>query len=632
MPSHPGQNQRLEPYSVTVDPEELSTLSKKLCERFKWDAPHDFQLAGINAQLEGKDAIIHVATSMGKTAVAAGPFVLPSIEKRVTIYIIPLLALQEEMATSFPLDYGVSAVVLNYTNASTEVMKEIVAGKYQVILISPESLLSPRFIKNVLSKPEFAHKVLSIVIDEAHCVSLYGAGFRKLYGRLPVVRTFLPQGLPFVALSATLTSRVHLDLVKRLELQSDYRFIDAGNDRPNVTLIVRQCVHPLNSFRDTWFAIPSGIQQASEIEKTFFYVDNVAEGTSIVDYLTGLLPGHLRDKGVVRPYNATFSAQYRTEAMRLFRQGEIRILVCTDAAGMGCNIPDVDRTIQWRSPEDIAPLHQRGGRVARDKSRIGYLVVLAEPKAYKIDPTEPAAATKTSKKGKRPQRVKGEGSGNRSRARKRQDINKQPQTKKKQGKPVGAGPTGQVHPDIQDDLPGGGIYAFIQAKTCRRAMIARIFNNRPPTTLTAPCCDICDPSVLAKVAPPPLEKRRRIIKSKQGEINTTLKQVLESWREEICERDYSHLAWAPDALLDDPTIDSIARQSDVGVKGKLAAVLDGHWLLWGQYGDELLARIQTSIPPALPMPQTAGACEPHTTPRQVSATAGGPVTETMNSS
>jgi replicative superfamily II helicase len=90
---------RPQPYSIEFKSEEIDSLSACLCDRFGWSAPRSFQLEGIRAQLTRRDAIIHVATSMGKTAVAAGPFALPSAAELVIIYIIPLLALQDEMAS-----------------------------------------------------------------------------------------------------------------------------------------------------------------------------------------------------------------------------------------------------------------------------------------------------------------------------------------------------------------------------------------------------------------------------------------------------------------------------------------------------------------------------------------------------
>ena len=69
--------------------------------------------------------------------------------------------------------------------------------------MSPEILLSTRFINVVLRDSQFVKSVLSVVVDEAHVVSLWGAGFRKKYGELGMIRTFLPRGTPLVAMSAT---------------------------------------------------------------------------------------------------------------------------------------------------------------------------------------------------------------------------------------------------------------------------------------------------------------------------------------------------------------------------------------------------------------------------------------------
>ncbi|KAG9123670.1 hypothetical protein FRC07_014322 [Ceratobasidium sp. 392] len=598
------RNQHLKPYSANFDPQEVESLGQQLCNKFGWETPHQFQLDGIGAQLTGRDAIVHVPTSSGKTAIAAGPFSLPSAANFITIFVIPLLALQEEMETSFASECNISAVAVNSQTIDNdpELLERIVRGEYRVLLISPESLLSPRFIERVLSLPEFANRVLSVVIDEAHCVSLYGAGFRKEYGRLPVVRTFLPQGVPFVGLSVTLTPKVLRDLEKRLELQANYHFINEGNDRLNVTLICRRCIHPLKSLLDSAFVIPSNTRVPSDIDKTFFYVDNVEGGTKAVDFLTSRLPEHLRDQGLIRPYNATFSKQYRTEVMRLFRLGIVRVLVCTDAAGMGCNIPDIDTVVQFRSTEDIAPLHQRGGRAARKKTRSGRFVVLAEPAAYDVDPTEPADVAILEPEPQKKTRKK-KGKTNESRkGRTRQQFQGRPGTKKKKKIAKGAEPEPPVEPPVHDNSPGSGVYAFIQARTCRRQVLAKIFNNpAPKAELTVPCCDVCNPEVLDAVAPPPLQRQRRKYKPKAGEINRTLESALLLWREEVCERDFSYLSWAPDAILNDESIESIARRSDVRNKEKLQVILEG-WGYWDEYGDELLDQIQGVLPEPPPAP------------------------------
>jgi superfamily II DNA helicase RecQ len=189
--------------------------------------------------------------------------------------------------------------------------------------------LSRRFIREVLRSTEFGKRVLSVVVDEAHVVSHWGASFRKKYGTLGIIRAFLPRGTPVVTLSATLPARIRSDVLSKLQFSRDYINVDIGNDRPNVSIVVRAIQHPINTYADLDFVV-DGIKQ----KKAFVYADNIATGVEIADHLEELLPPEDRGKGFIRPYNAALSKEYWREAMRLFKSGEIRVLVCTDAAGM----------------------------------------------------------------------------------------------------------------------------------------------------------------------------------------------------------------------------------------------------------------------------------------------------------
>ena len=90
----------------------------------------------------------------------------------------------------------------------------------------------------------------------------------------------------------------------------------------------------MKSHRDLDFLIPTPLVSSSAILKAFLYTDDVKEGGLITDYLNSRIPEDLREKGLVRPYNATMSKRYRKGVMEMFRKGDVRILVCTDAAGM----------------------------------------------------------------------------------------------------------------------------------------------------------------------------------------------------------------------------------------------------------------------------------------------------------
>ena len=180
-----------------------------------------------------------------------------------------------------------------------------------------------------------SRRVLSVVVDEAHVVSHWGSDFRKKYGTLGILRALLPKGTPFVAMSATLPERVRKDVLAKLQFdQKKFIYLNLGNDRPNVSFVVRAIQNAMNSYSDLDFLIPKGIRSEDEVPKCFVYADNVSGGLDMVDYIDGLLPTELKGKGLVRPYNAGLSQECRDLVMDLFKAGVVRILVCTDAAGM----------------------------------------------------------------------------------------------------------------------------------------------------------------------------------------------------------------------------------------------------------------------------------------------------------
>lgn len=195
-------------------------------------------------------------------------------------------------------------------------------------------LLSRRFIREVLKTAEFGKRILSVVVDEAHVVSHWGSEFCKKYGTLGIIRAFLPRGTPIVAVSATLSARVRADVLSKLQFGKDFVNINIGNDRPNVSLVVRAIHEPMNTHADLAFVLGDKPMVAADIPKSFIYADDIDGGITMLDNLEEMLPPHLRGKGLIRPYNAAHDEQYLKTVMALFRAGVVRILVCTDAAGM----------------------------------------------------------------------------------------------------------------------------------------------------------------------------------------------------------------------------------------------------------------------------------------------------------
>ncbi len=148
-----------------------------------------------------------------------------------------------------------------------------------------------------------------------------------------MIRAFIPKLVSMVAMSATLSKRIQDDVLSKLQFKqtvTGYVTIDISNDHSNVSLVV----HAMNSYVDLDFIIPKNIKEAGDIPLTWIYADSIPMSIEIEDHLTELLPSNLRSSGIIRPYNATYLTKYHNKVMKLARSGSVRILICTDAAGM----------------------------------------------------------------------------------------------------------------------------------------------------------------------------------------------------------------------------------------------------------------------------------------------------------
>ncbi|EJF61027.1 P-loop containing nucleoside triphosphate hydrolase protein [Dichomitus squalens LYAD-421 SS1] len=549
-------------------------------DAYRWDAdPKEFQLRAVQAQIEGTDMIVQAPTGAGKTAIAAGPHLWAGNEKRFTLMVCPLLALEEEMCQTFLTDFGLRAIALNSKNGacSPEAIKAILAHEYQVILVSPEMLQSRTFMNRILRNSRFMKRIISMFVDEAHCIVLWGTDFRKKYGTLGKVRAFLPRGTPVIAVSATLTPRVVRAIWASLHFaQSDTQshYCNEGNDRANVSIVVRACEHPLNSYADLSFVIPPTLRSITDIPKTYVYVDSIATGGEIIDYLNGLLDKHFdlltasepdraRFRGVVRPFNATLSHRYRTLAMSRFRDGNIRVLVCTDAAGMGCNIPDIDRVIQWKLPATFSHYIQRAGRAARGRDRTGIAIMLVERSAYNTDlgPSlnqgEMFAHSKSKAKIRRA--IDGDDRVVRTVSKEKRNKGDIREYALAHGLARGGSarqdaPLTGVQPHTVEDSPDEGLLAFVQSTSCRRQVWARIFDNPHPLAPVVPCCDICSPSLFDRARPPLLPPESRARNLKRGEPDLCAQDKLRNWRNNIFGKHHPSAQYDATSVLDDELI------------------------------------------------------------------------------
>ncbi|KAF6759687.1 P-loop containing nucleoside triphosphate hydrolase protein [Ephemerocybe angulata] len=485
---------------------------------FKWTrSPRQFQLDAVKAQLEKKDVLIHAGTGSGKTVVAAGPHAHPLAKGKVTIMVSPLIALQEEQVKTFENEFGLRAKAINSSHGGLSLrnMQEIRHGLWQIVVISPEMLLSKVFITQVIRHPDMLKRILGLVVDEAH-----------KYGTLGILKALLPRGTPFVAMSATLPPRVRNDVLSKL--QYDLRhFLDLNieNDRHNVSIIIRAMHHAMNTYRDLWFLIPAVLRSILDIKKAFVYADTIHVARDIEDYLYSLCPEAMRKEGFIRPYSAAFSVEYR-EA--------------------GCNIPDIDIVVQWKLPASFV---QRAGRAARGSGRTGLAVLLVEKSSSDVS-----------------REVENEGKKKKSRKSKVREASTYPKPKSPKEYAELRGVLRGGHDKANDSTGNGkdipldllvideGLYSFVQTGGCRRGVLTQVFRNEVPEP-TVLCCDNCSPELLDRTRPAPPQTDKRSSNPKRGVPSEDVMEALHLWRVEIAKRDHSKALISGLGLLSDDLVE-----------------------------------------------------------------------------
>ncbi|KIK51592.1 hypothetical protein GYMLUDRAFT_251969 [Collybiopsis luxurians FD-317 M1] len=535
----------------------------------------DFQKEAARAQLQQKDTIVHAHTGAGKTAIVAAPHAHPSSKGKITFLVSPLIALQDEQAETFRDKYNLMAIAINSSHGgltATNVV-DICARKYQIVVVSPEMMLTQRFTASIIKNKHVK------------------------YGELGVLRTFLPDGIPFVALSATLPPRVRDNILLKLQFPKEgYVNINIGNDRPNVSLVVRAIQHPMNTYKDLDFLVSPVAKNAISIPKTFVYSDDIPSGPEIVDHLEELLPEDLWGLGLVRPFSAAFSKTYRKATMKQFKAGIIRVLVCTDAAGMGCNIPDVNIIVQWKLPATLSMLIQCTGHAACARSRKGLAVLLVEKGAYSLD-----CESVVEKENEKSQKGNGKG-------RTRTKSSAAPKQRNHRERAMGTYEKGlgkgfAEAKGVNRGSYGGRADNHSQAGWeptghCRRRIWTSVYGNKEAQSVAGvDCCDICQPHLLHQTRPG-LHKVCRAPAIPKGEPYRPAIKALYEWHTRVHKADHSTALWSPQAILSNELAVLLASVGPISSIDDLNCIVGEQWAWWDQYSMSLWEAIQKlSIPP-----------------------------------
>lgn len=318
--------------------------SEVLKEYWGYDGFRPMQEEIITAALEGKDVLAIMPTGGGKSIC----FQVPGLMRDgITLVVTPLIALMKDQVQNLN-DRGVRALAIHAGMSRHEVdlaLNNAAYGDYKFLYLSPERLGTQLFRSyiDVLD-------VSFIVVDEAHCISQWGYDFRPDYLRIGELRERIDA--PVIALTATATPPVAQDIMERLGFREKL-LLKSGFERPNLSYIVRHVEDKCSQILNICNGVPgTGIVYARNRRKC----EELSE--------------FLRAQGVSASfYHAGLGGQARAERQAAWKSGAVRVMVCTNAFGMGIDKPDVRFVVHYDLPESPEAYFQEAGRAGRDGKR-----------------------------------------------------------------------------------------------------------------------------------------------------------------------------------------------------------------------------------------------------------------------
>ncbi len=333
----------------------LGEAQKILAEIFGYCDFRPGQEEAIEAALAGRDAIVLLPTGSGKSVCYQVPAIVAARAGRgTTIVISPLIALMQDQVGAL-LGRGVRAAALHSHQEDaeqSEAVANFLRGELDLLYVSPERAAKASFRRMMARTP-----IALLAVDEAHCVSQWGHDFRPDFMLLSELREIVDA--PMIALTATATSVVLQEIENRLELQ-DVLVVQEGFDRPNLSFAVR-------AVRKESERVGIALE---ELDRTHIR-GRGGRGRAIIycstRKVTERVAKSLRGSGIrVGHYHAGRTKLARERAQTAFEMGRTRVLVATNAFGMGIDLPDVRLIVHFQTPGSVEAYYQEAGRAGRD--------------------------------------------------------------------------------------------------------------------------------------------------------------------------------------------------------------------------------------------------------------------------
>ena len=327
------------------------TPEQILQQYFGYDSFRKGQDELIRAILSGQDVLGIMPTGAGKSICYQVPAMLL---EGMTIVISPLISLMHDQVRAL-LENGIPAAYLNSSldeETYRRTLAKVYSGEVRILYAAPERLETESFLRIAQDV-----RIAMVTVDEAHCISQWGYDFRPSYLKIAEVRTLKPD-VPILALTATATPEVIKDIQHQLQFREENVF-RMSFARDNLSYVVRQS----NDKEEELLHILRSVNGCSIV-----YVRNRKKTKEIADYLS--------KNGIsALAYHAGLDSTLRDERQQMWQGDKVRVMVATNAFGMGIDKPDVRTVIHLSCPDSLEAYFQEAGRGGRDGRR-SYAVLL----------------------------------------------------------------------------------------------------------------------------------------------------------------------------------------------------------------------------------------------------------------
>ena len=304
----------------------------------------------VRSALDGKDVLAILPTGGGKSVCFQVPGLMTD---GIALVITPLIALMKDQVQNLR-NRGVKALAIYAGMNRREVdlaLNNATYGDVKFLYLSPERLGTFLFQSYL---PQM--KISYIVVDEAHCISQWGYDFRPDYLQIGKIRDVVDA--PAIALTATATLEVANDIMEKLRFR-EKNLLKSGFERPNLSYIVRKCEDKLGQLLGICNGVPgTGIVYVRSRNKT----EELAAALTAAGITASF-------------YHAGLPHSLRTTRQEEWKSGKIRVMVCTNAFGMGIDKPDVRFVVHMDLPDSPEAYFQEAGRAGRD-GKNSYAVLL----------------------------------------------------------------------------------------------------------------------------------------------------------------------------------------------------------------------------------------------------------------